>query len=63
MLSDEENAWKGNFIHYEKWDEIIYTFLNLNVATIEDYERISISSHTLQGMGLLSNTGIKDKPS
>ena len=28
-------AWVSNYIHYNVWDEITYTFLNFNGATIE----------------------------
>ena len=28
-------AWISNYIHYKKWDEISYPFLNFNGATVE----------------------------
>ena len=31
-------AWIINHIHYKVWDEIIYSFPNLNGATVEIWE-------------------------
>ena len=28
-------AWISNYIHYKVWDEITYSFLNFNGATVE----------------------------
>ena len=28
-------AWVSNYIHYEVWDEITYTFLNFNGTTVD----------------------------
>ena len=28
-------AWISNYIHYNAWDEITYSFLNFNGATVE----------------------------
>ena len=34
-------AWISNNIHYEKWDEITYPFLNFNTYTVEVLEWIN----------------------
>ena len=46
------------------WDQITYPFFNFNGATVEVYEWISnlIASHTLPGMWLHIQAGIKVKP-
>ena len=51
-----------NYIHYNVWDEIIHLFPNFNDATVEVWERVAISSHTLLHMWLRIHIGIKFDP-
>ena len=54
------SAWISNYFHYNVWDEITYLFPNFNGCTVEVWEWINNSIHTLPGMWLLihvSNRG------
>ena len=41
VLAEEYPAWISNYIHYNVWCEITYTFPNFNSATVEVCEWIS----------------------
>ena len=47
------------YVHYKMWGEITYPFPNVNCATVEVWEWIAVSSHSLQDVGLLNHVEIQ----
>ena len=51
-------AWINNQIHYKVWDEITCPFPNFNGETVEVWEGINSSPHTLQWIWLPIHVGL-----
>ena len=62
MNMEESEQDEGGATHRTVPSDCVYTFPNLNAATVEIWKWIRNSSHTLLDMWLLIHAGIKVQP-